>query len=339
MRIPSRALAALSLTTLVTGCGSDGTGTTSSTASVATTSSPTSTPTSTPTPTATATPTTWAGQAAALFDVQPDATACTSGTLKASVKADFLTKLNALRALHNLPAVAYSTDEDSQEQDSSLMMAVAKQLSHTPATTWPCYSASGAAGAGSSNLVGGWGTGLSFNSEDDYLGLWMTENGAADIGHRRWILDPFLGKTSYGRVSVVLADGSRASAASMRVFRFNSDPAVPNGIPPFVAYPYGDYPLRYFGLSDYLSFTAITSTTSLWANQSVSFASAAVSVTGPAGNMPVTDVSVDNQGYGVPNSIQWHVAGLAVGVTYTVNIVGVTGSSQSSYSYTFRVTS
>lgn len=272
-----------------------------------------------------------------MYDVQPDATACTSGTLKDSVKATFLAQLNTIRALHNLPAVAYSNEEDSQEQDTSLMMAVAKQLSHTPATTWPCYSSSGAAGAGSSNLVGGWGTGLPFNSEDDYLGLWLTENGSADIGHRRWILSPFLGKTSYGRVAVVLADGSRASAASMRVFNFHTSPAVPSGIPPFVAYPYGDYPQRYFGLGNYLSFTAISSTSSSWANQAVSFASATITVTGPAGAMTVTDVSTDNQGYGVPNSIQWRVTGLQAGTTYTVKISGVSGAPQTSYTYTFRV--
>lgn len=327
MRFPLRSLAALSLAIPALGCGgSDGSGSAGSVAP-------------TPAATSTSTSTNWATGAAALFDVQPSLANCTSGTLKASVKADFLAKLNGVRALHNLPPVTYSSDEDQQEQDSSLMMAAAKQLSHSPDSSWQCYSASGAAGAGSSNLVGGWGSGLPLNSEDDYLGLWLTENGAADIGHRRWILSPFLGKTSYGRVALTLPDGSRASAASMRVFRFNADPPVPTGIPPFVAYPYGDYPQRYFGVGDYLSFTAIASTASSWANQSVSFASATVSVTGPSGALPVTDISTDNRGYGVPNSIQWRVTGLATGITYTVDITGVSGSSQTSYSYTFRIVS
>ncbi|WEK43486.1 MAG: CAP domain-containing protein [Candidatus Sphingomonas colombiensis] len=332
MHISPRSLAALVFTILVTGCGgSDGGGSTGS---------GTVTQVTAPAPTPSATPTSsngWAALVAALYDVQPDATACTSGTLKASVKQDFLNKLNGIRALHNLPAVTYSSDEDSQEEDASLMMAVAKQLSHTPDASWRCYSTSGATAAGSSNLVGGWGTGLPFHTEDDYLGLWLTEGGSADIGHRRWILSPFLGKTSYGRVAVVLSDGSRASAASMRVFKFNNDPPVPSGVPPFVAYPYGDYPQRYFGLTNYLSFSAIANTTSSWANQSVSFASAAITVTGPSGPMTVTDISVDNQGYGVPNSLQWRVTGLQAGVSYTVRITGVSGTPQSSYSYSFRV--
>ncbi|WP_298668874.1 CAP domain-containing protein [uncultured Sphingomonas sp.] len=332
MRIPPRSLAALAVAILVTGCGgSDGGGSAGSGIAP---------PIATPSPTPTATPTasnSWAGLAAALYDVPPNVSACTSGTLKASVKQDFLNRLNGIRALHNLPAVTYSDDEDGQEADSSLMMVLAKQLSHEPDTNWRCYSASGASGAGSSNLVGGWGTSLPFHSEDDYLGLWLTEGGSADIGHRRWILSPFLGKTSYGRVAVVLPDGTRASAASMRVFKFKSDPPVPGGVPPFVAYPYGDYPQRYFGLSNYLSFTAIADPTSSWANQSVSFASATITVTGPSGPMTVTDIAIDNQGYGVPNSLQWRVTGLQAGVSYTVRINGVSGAPQSSYSYSFRV--
>ncbi|MCW6535200.1 CAP domain-containing protein [Sphingomonas lycopersici] len=332
-RIRRTCLVALPL--LVAGCGDSGGGGGLSVSQPAATPSPSPSPSSSPT--SSSTPGSWAQQAAALYDVQPNVSTCSSGTLKASVKANFLSNLNTLRALHNLPPVVYSNDEDSQEQDSSLMMAVARQLSHSPSSTWQCYSASGAGGAGASNLVGVWGSNTAFDSDDDYLALWMTENGAADIGHRRWILDPFLGKTSYGRVSIVLADGSRASAASMRVLNFNAAPAVPSGVPAFVAYPYGDYPQRYFGASDYLSFTAIASTLGVWANQSVSFASATVTVTGPSGAMPVTDVSTDNLGYGVPNSIQWRVTGLQPAVSYSVTINNVSGAPKTSYSYTFRM--
>ncbi len=332
-----RHLCAVALAILLTACGGSDGGSDPAAPVAGASPSPSPTPTSSGSA-GTAPPTTWSAQAAALFNAQPSVSNCVSGTLKASVKDNFLNKLNALRALHNLPPVAYSGNEDAQEQDAALMMAIAKQLSHTPDASWPCYSASGAAGAGSSNLVGSWGSNLSVQDEDEYLALWMTEGGSSDIGHRRWILSPFLGKTSYGRVTVTLADGSRASAASMRVFRFNSDPAVPAGIPPFVAYPYGDYPQRYFGLTNYLSFTAISSTSSNWANQNVNFDKATISVSGPNGAMTVTDVSTDYQGYGVPNSIQWRVTGLQTGVSYKVTITGVSGAPQSSYSYSFRIT-
>lgn len=302
--------------------------------------SPTPTPTPTPSPTPTPAPTTWAGAAAALYDVQPDAATCRPGTLKASVKADFLAKLNAIRALHQLPAVTYSEAEDAQEADSSLMMAVNKQLSHTPPTSWTCYTASGATAAGASNLIGGWGTGLGFDSEDSYLGLWLTEGGSASIGHRRWILNPFLGKTSYGRVAVVLPDGSRASAASMRVFNFAGGVTAPAGLPAYVAYPSGDYPARYFTLSSYLSFSVVAGTTSTFgANANVRYDRATITVTGPGGALAVSDVTSDNEGYGLANNVQWRVAGLQAGVTYTVTITGITGAPRTDYSYTFRVVS
>ncbi|MEO5938886.1 MAG: hypothetical protein ABIQ43_07735 [Sphingomonas sp.] len=169
---------------------------------------------------------------------------------------------------------------------------------------------------------------------------WLREGGSASIEHGRWILDPFLGKVSYGRVSLVLGDGSRASAASMKVFNFSGGVAVPSGVPGFVAYPYGDYPARYFQRTDYLSFTAVANTGGTFgANGSVRFNGATIRVTGPSGTLAVTDVASDNDGYGVANSVQWRVTGLQSGVTYAVTISAVTGAPQSSYIYAFRITS
>ncbi|MEH3160032.1 MAG: hypothetical protein PGN08_14570 [Sphingomonas taxi] len=139
---------------------------------------------------------------------------------------------------------------------------------------------------------------------------------------------------------MILPDGSRASAASMRVFNFSTTPPVPASVPDFVAYPYGDYPTRYFNTSAYLSFSVIAGRTGAFgANASVSFARATVTVTGPGGALAVSDVASDNDGYGVANNIQWHVAGLQAGTSYTVRISGVTGAAQTDYSYTFRIVS
>ena len=342
--------AATALVIALTGCGGGGGNGSGGSASVPVISAPAPTPSPSPsatpspspapTPAPSATPTTWAGAAATLYDVQPDVASCRAGTLKASVKADFLARLNAIRALHGLSAVTYSDVEDAQEAESSLMMAVNKQLSHTPPTSWTCYTSGGATAAGASNLVGGWGTGLGFDSEDDYLGMWLNETNSASLGHRRWILSPFLGKTSYGRVAVILPDGSRASAASMRVFSFAGGVAAPANVPAYVAYPSGDYPARYFDPSSYLSFSAIADTRNGFGdNAKVGYTGATITVTGPSGTLAVTEVSSDNIGYGVANSVQWRVTGLQRGITYTVKIAGVTGAPQRDYSYTFRVVS
>lgn len=304
------------------------------------TPSPTASPSPSPSPSASPSPapTGWAAQAAALYDVVPDVATCRAGVLKASVKATLLANLNAIRALHRLPPVTYSDVEDAQEAESSLIMAANLALSHTPPTSWTCYSAAGAAGAGASNLIIGWGNGLGFGSEDDQLAGWMNEGGSAQLGHRRWMLSPFLGKTSYGRVSTILADGTRVTAASLRVFSFAGGAGSVSGVPSFVAYPYGDYPVRYFRASDYLSFSAIANNGgSFGANSNVRFSGATITVTGPSGALAVSNVSSDNDGYGVANNLQWRVTGLQQNTSYTVRISGVTGAPQSEYTYTFRM--
>lgn len=281
-------------------------------------------------------PTSWSA-VAGYFDVQPDVDACRAGTLKEAVKAEFLARLNEIRARHGLAPVIYSNAEDQQEQESSLMMAVNQTLSHTPPTTWRCYAAGGSTAAGASNLIGGWGTGLSFESEDDLLAGWLREGGSPQLGHRRWILHPFLGKTSYGRVSATLAGGRRATAASMRVFSFAGGAPAPSAVPAFVAFPHGDYPIRYFAPTDYLSFSVVPSASNNGADRTVDFSAATVTVRDGNGNLSVTDISRDNDGYGIANNIQWRVTGLAADTRYDVTIAGVRAAPQTSYSYGFRI--
>ena len=93
-------------------------------------------------------------------------------------------------------------------------------------------------------------------------------------------------------------------------------------------------------LSSYLSFSVVAGTTSTFgANANVRYSGATITVTGPNGTLAVSDVTSDNEGYGVANSVQWRVAGLQAGVTYAVRIAGVTGAPRSEYNYTFRVVS
>ncbi|MFK3890853.1 CAP domain-containing protein [Sphingomonas sp. NPDC079357] len=353
------AVSALSLS--LAGCGgagSDG-GSTAAPASGAVqvvpapgpTPSPTPVPTPTPSPAPTPTPPppaltpsgSWAANAAALFSAQPDVANCKPGTLLQSVRDDVLARLNAIRALHRLPAVTYSRADDEQATQAALMMAANGQLSHTPAATWKCYTTLGANGAGTSNLYGGLiSPYLAYYTEDMYLGGWLSETSnlvANNVGHRRWMLDPFLGKISYGRVAQVLADGTRTDAAAMKVVSFTDGVTVPANLPPFVAYPYGDYPARYFDTSSLLSFTVIADTAQRGgANATVDFSKATIAVSDGATTLTVSNVSFDNVGYAVPNNLQFQVAGLKAGVSYSVKITGVgVRGTPTDYSYTFRI--
>lgn len=317
--------------------------------------SPTPAPAPSPTPSATPTPTppppaltpsgSWASNAAALFSTQPDVANCQPGTLLQSVRDDVLARLNAIRALHRLPAVSYSSADDEQATQAALMMAANGQLSHTPAASWKCYTTLGANGAGTSNLYGGLiSPYLAYYTEDMYLGGWLTETSnlvADSVGHRRWLLDPFLGKIAYGRVAQVLADGSRTDAAAMKVVSFSGGVSVPGNLPAFVAYPYGDYPARYFDTSSLLSFTVIADTTQRGgANATVDFSKATITVSDGGNALTVSSVSYDNERYAVPNNLQFKVAGLKAGVSYSVKIAGVgVRGTLTDYSYTFRIVS
>lgn len=304
------------------------------------TPSPSPTPTPIPTPpTATSTATSWA-TVANLYDTQPNRSSCAAGTLKANVQADMLAFVNYVRALHGLPAISYYAGGNQSVQESSLIQAAANALSHTPPTNWACYTTAGFDAAKSSNLIGGWGTGLPWSSENDLLAGWMTERNSASIGHRRWLLDPFLGQMSYGRVAYVDGSGSRADAATMKVFDFPSNPTIaPSGIPNYVAYPQGNYPAKYFGAGDILSFSVVANKSGRFGNGSVSFANATITVQSGSTSLPVTGKASDNDNYGLPNNLAWRVTGLQNNTDYTVTISGVTGAPQTSYTYNFKIVS
>lgn len=315
--------------------------------------SPVATATASPSPSPSATPTfgaiagsvSFTSGTAAAYAVQPDVNNCRTGTLNTSVTTNVVARLNEIRALHRLPAITLSSGDQEAAMQAALMMTANNALSHTPPTSWRCYSAIGAAGAQSSNIYGSSRSpNLTYNSDESLLAGWLTEidNLVADsVGHRRWLLNPFLNTIAYGRVAGSV-DGTRGDAAALKVFNNAGQNVVPGGLPPFVAYPYGDYPAKYFDVRALLSFTVVTDTnTAFGANQNVNFSRATVTVTGPSGTaLAVSAVTFDNDGYGVANNIQWKVAGLQLGTNYTVAIRGVTVRGASTdYTYAFRVLS
>jgi uncharacterized protein YkwD len=343
---------ALLLPLLAGACGGGGAGATAGTPVTVVAAPPSNvSPAPEPSPGATAgavnvtsTPaSTWADRSAALFAAKPDVATCRPGALASSVKADILARINAIRALHHLPAVTYSDADDAQAMETAMMMAANGQVSHNPANSWKCWTQKGYDGAASSDLYGGTiSPNLVWSSEDDYVAGWMNELNnifADNVGHRRWILDPFLGKIAYGRVSQVMPDGSRTDAAALKVFNFTGDAKVSGDLPDYVAYPYGDYPARYFDARSLLSFSVVADKDARSGNAAVDFSAATVTVRDAGGNaLSVSNISFDTTAYGLPNNIQWRVAGLKAGTSYSVTIDGVTvGGVRRHYDYGFRV--
>lgn len=324
----SRLVLSLSLLAPLVGCGGGG----------ATAGTSTGTGTSTGSVTGTSD---FATAARALYAALPDTSICRAGTLTAAEKSAALATVNAIRAAHGLASVAYETAGDEEVMQIALMSVVNGQLDHAPPTTWGCYSAAGYSGAQASNLyLGGPSAFLPLASSAAILAGWLADVGSeTTLGHRRWMLDPFLKQIAFGRVDVEDSRGVRATGAAIKVIHAGSDagPVTPD----YVAYPVGDYKKAYFQGNPIQSFTAIADKTSRNANgqSKVDYGVATVAVVPRGGTaLTVTEVSPNYVGYGVPNVLRFRAAGIAAGVVHDVTVANVrVNGVLRSYSYSFRL--
>ncbi len=217
---------------------------------------------------------------------------------------------------------------------AALVFAANGSLSHYPGSWWRCFTEDAATGARLSNIFGGLASErLIFVSMDEMVTGWMTDvrhMNPGSIGHRRWLLDPFLATISFGRVAGILPDGRRTDGAAMRII--GSNRVVPEPIEGgFIAWPFGDYPARFWDPRALLSFAVLVDLRDKTASEQVDYAQAQVSVRQKGGAaLEVGRVSFDNNAYGLPNSLQFAAEGLQPGVTYDVAIrnVGVQGRSR-----------
>jgi uncharacterized protein YkwD len=309
---------------------------------------PVVTPTPTPTtPTSSPPPTPavpdFVTRSSALYAVQPDVSNCRPGQHTKDIEDQVLRSLNEIRALHRLPPVAYSVPDEPAALSAALMMVANGKLDHMPPATWLCYSDLGATGARTSNLASTNASTLtSFRSNDQYLADFLTEttNGVADgVGHRRWILDPFLNAVAFGRVAVRLAGTNTADAVALKIIGNPGAPPAPEILPKFVAYPFENYPAKFFDTDAVLSFGVVVDPARRSNNTGVDFSKATVEVRQRGSvALQISRVKYDNDGYGLPNNIQFFAAGLQRGLTYDVAISNViVGGAPMNYAYYFRI--
>lgn len=111
---------------------------------------------------------------------------CNPGTTSAAFKEAMLRRINYFRAMAGVPAVeGFSAEYNSKAQAAALMMSAQNALSHSPDSSWACYTSAGAEGAGSSNLfLGVYGPSA--------ISGYIADPGGGNyfVGHRRWILYP-----------------------------------------------------------------------------------------------------------------------------------------------------
>lgn len=119
---------------------------------------------------------------------------CVPGDLTGTARANAVRLVNLYRFLADLPAVTNDPTRDAKTQECALMMLANGTLSHSPPTSWNCYTAGGAQAAGSSNIS----SGRAVSSID----LYMRDPGnPTTIGHRRWFLSNSLGPIGVGGAS------------------------------------------------------------------------------------------------------------------------------------------
>lgn len=278
---------------------------------------------------------------AAMFASPPDIARCVAGRITDSERASVVNTLNEIRAAHGVPPVTYDRSSEDEAMAAALMMAANGQLSHQPPTNWRCYSVPGAVGAGSSNLAGGTVSPyLAFSASQEYLVGWLTDvrNTIRGTGHRRWLLSPFVTQIAFGRVGGQAADGNRTSAAVLKTFKFASEPLPSGPVPDFVAYPFGDYPLRFYQQGALLSFSPIVDKVNRWNNLKVDLGRARVVVSTAAGVVPSRIEARSNQGVGYAAAIEFSAGSLVLGTTYHVEITGLSYNGVPlNYAYDFTL--
>ncbi len=237
---------------------------------------------------------------------------CTAGRCSQATSNAVLTRINYFRRMVGLNShCTMDTSLYQQEQEAALMQSANSSLSHTPPTSWLCYTSTGSTGCGSSNLA------LGYNSTNA-ITAFMSDDGTGNepTGHRRWILHSRKQRYSYG---------STSNAMALYVFYTDTNTLVPS----YIAYPPNGYmpqalvPSRWsFGIPN------------------ANLSAATVTMIDASGtSIPVTLLPYA-VGYG-DNTLVWTATGInstsTTDVAYTITVSGISGASATSFTYTTTI--
>lgn len=176
--------------------------------------------------------TTYMASESVLAGWQGNVAACQAGQTTEAYQAAILQRINWFRAMAGLPAqVVFDPLFSSKAQEAALMMSANNMLSHTPPTSWTCYTADGSEAARNSNIYLGRSGPVAISG---YIEDWGPYNAA--LGHRRWILYPQTQMMGTGDV-VPAFGGAYGSANSLWVFDANIWGTRPTVRDEFVAWP------------------------------------------------------------------------------------------------------
>lgn len=155
---------------------------------------------------------------------------CNAGTTSAAYLEATRRRVAFYRALAGVPSeIVMHQPFVQQAQAAALMMSVNGKLSHSPSSSWTCYSSDGAKAAGAANLASAPGiTAIDLYMHD-------SDGGNAAVGHRRWLLYPQLQRIGAGSTpNNGVAFGANALYVLDSETLFGARPAVRDG---YVAWP------------------------------------------------------------------------------------------------------
>ena len=161
-----------------------------------------------------------------------------AGKLPHTVQAEALNAVNFMRYIAGIDYNVNLNDDYIQySQDAALVMAVNNEMTHFPTKPADMDEAiykSGSKGAANGNLAIGFST-----MQDVVISGWMADSDGDNpthVGHRRWVLNPKMSQTGFGRVDKYSAmysidnknssatyDGVAWPAQNMPIEYFNSD--------------------------------------------------------------------------------------------------------------------
>lgn len=268
---------------------------------------------------------------------------CQAGTLTQAAKDKAIEVFNDIRAKHGLEPVTYDTASDQEVMAAALVMAANQDLDHQPPSHWRCYSETAFDGASTSNI------GLYVSSDTSQSGINYYENNSIennfigyltdvnnvyqdDVGHRRWLLNPFLEKIAYGQVGGIV-NGKYVSSSAIKVVydAYKPKEYKQNEI---IAYPIGDYPVKYYENGAILSVAILWDESEYIHNHFVDYSNTSVTVTNQQTGEKRTIASrniafdeVKQDGFfsvvGLPNHLQFKYGNLEVGTRYRVDLLNV----------------
>jgi hypothetical protein len=231
------------------------------------------------------------------------AATCDPGDVNDTARHDGVRRINLFRWLCGLGPVDRNVSVEDGQQACAVMMLRNGTLNHSPPPSWECYTAEGAAAAGSSNLA--MGAHNPAGAVDQYIQDW---GNATTMGHRRWILYP-----PYSSAGI----GQAGNYNCLHVFAWGGTYSRP-----WVAFPaQGFYPVQ--GVLGVWTFSG---------NDVGSSTVVSVTRESDGTDLAVTP-SLLSGGYGLP-TVSFDPGEAEVGETY---IVTVTGAGDTDITYRVRI--